>query len=397
MRAESSYRATFNKPADTKRAGFAILAAIFSIVVVSLLALTGLYVARNDASANDGLHRSWKAFYAADAGASIFMATWESGDYKSLNPGDSVDTGWRTLDNGTVYRTTVLRVDDGATDTALYRLRTVGRASEKATAQRSIVTLVQRFGVSDLCCESALKVGGGVRVQGTGARVKISGLDADPASWGGSCNGTPDDLPGVTLPNLADLQIVGTPELDGDPPVLEDPTIEDSDFEQFGAADYNDLAAAAEIQFEGSQTLNDVAPVLDAGGDCDTSVDTNWGDPSSPSSACFDYMPLVHVAGDLSLPGIVVGQGVLLVDGNLKVTGTLDFYGLVIVQGEADFRGDVTVTGGMMVRNGMLATDNSSISGNAQINYSSCVASRAIANAWVTLKLKGRHWFAVLE
>jgi hypothetical protein len=107
--------------------GFAIPAAVFVIVIVSLLALSGLYVARNNALANSGLRSSMKALYAADAGAMIEIARWDRAATRTLAPGDSLVHAWQELPDGGRYQTSILRVDDGLDSySALYRLRTIG-------------------------------------------------------------------------------------------------------------------------------------------------------------------------------------------------------------------------------------------------------------------------------
>ena len=77
--------------------GFALLAAILVIVVVSILSLTGLYIAQNDAAGNSVLRQSMKARYAADAGATQVLVNWDADLYGALDPGDSIDTGGPTI------------------------------------------------------------------------------------------------------------------------------------------------------------------------------------------------------------------------------------------------------------------------------------------------------------
>ncbi len=378
-------------------AGFAIPIAIFVIVVLSLLALTGLYVAQSNAAANTAVRRSWKAFYAANAGATRSMAIWDRATFAALSPGDSAVTVWQTLPDGSQFRTTVLRVDDGVVGgTPLYRMRTIGRPGSGHTAQRILVTLVRLVRAEGLCCDGAVKVRGRLRLQGSASRVKVSGLDENPSGWGGMCPTSPGDLPGILLEDDDDLTVNGNPTLEGDPPVLEDGGIDDSDFTQFGDLSYDDLAALADKSFDGDQNFSSIQPAV-SGGSCSTDVPTNWGDPLDSSAPCWNYLPIVHVGGDLHLSGGAYGQGILLVDGDLTVSGTLEYYGVVIVQGEADLRGTTDLHGALLVRNGLRAGSQSNIRGNSQIQYSSCAALRAASQAAAARPLAGRHWFEVLE
>ncbi len=382
---------------ERRSAGFAIPAAIFVIIVLSLLALTGLYVAQNNAVANTGIRFSWKAFYAANAGATRVLATWDRTAYEALAPGDSTTGPWQTLPDGSQYRTTVLRVDDGvAGNTPLYRLRTVGRPGPRQTAQRILMTLVRLVRAEGLCCDGAIKMQGRLRLQGTGSRVKVSGIDQTPNGWGATCPPASADLPGLLIHDNDDLTINGRPTLEGSPPVQEDAPIAAEDFVQFGNLSYSDLAAIADKQFDSDQNFSAIQPAVSDGA-CSTGVPTNWGDPLNPDGACWNYLPIVHVGGDMMLSGAGYGQGVLLVDGDLVVTGDFDFYGVVVVLGEADFRGNTNINGGLLVRNGLNANSRSNIRGNTQIQYSSCSALRAISQAAAARPLAGRHWFEVID
>ncbi len=354
-------------------------------------------MAQSNAAANTAVRRSWKAFYAANAGANRTIATWDRATYASLSPGDSAVSGWQTLPDGSQFRTSVLRVDDNAVGgTPLYRLRTVGRPGTGQTAQRVLVTLVRLLRAEGLCCDGAVKLRGRLRLQGSGSRTKISGVDTNPSGWGGVCPSSPGDLPGILVEDENDLTVSGKPKIDGDPPVLEDGTIADSDFTQFGDVSYEDLAALADKDFTGDQHFSSIQPEV-SGGTCSTGVSTNWGDPLDASGPCFDYLPIVHVGGDLHLSGGAYGQGILLIDGDLIVTGDLEYYGVVIVQGEADLRGTTDLNGALLVRNGLSAGSQSNIRGNSQIQYSSCAALRAVSQAAAARPLDGRHWFEVIE
>jgi hypothetical protein len=377
--------------------GFAIPAAVMVIVVVSLLALSGLYVAQSNATANAGLRRSWKAFYAADAGAARVTTDWHQSAFRTLDPGDSVISDWRALANGSEYRTSVLRVDQGLDgEPQLFRLRTVGRPGPGFTAQRAVVSMVSVVRANGLCCDAAMKVQGNLRIQGVGAEVKVSGQDSVPTGWTGQCSASLTDVPGVRMQDEDDLQINGQPVLEGTPPVLEDTTIVSDDFTQFGDVSYWDMARMADKKFVGDQVLPTIQPSISDGA-CSTQVRTNWGDPLDPDGPCWDYLPIIHIAGQAHFSGTGYGQGILLIDGDLVVSGTFDFYGVVIVLGEADFRGTTDLHGGLLVRNGVSAGDQSWLRGGTSLQFSSCAAGRALGHAIAARPLDGRHWFEVLE
>jgi len=377
--------------------GFAIPTAIFVIIVVSLLALGGLYVAQNDATASTGIRRSWKAFNAANAGGTHLLGTWDRFTYGRMKPGEEYDTGWRKLPDGSDYRASVRRVDDGSVvNQMLYRIRTVGRPGRGVTAQRLVVTMAKADRAEGLCCDGAMKTRGLLNIRGTGAGVKVSGIDAVPTGWAGRCPVGLQDVPGIRVLEDANIDITGQPVLDGAPAILEDVSIKEQDFVQFGEVSYEDLAAAADKQYPNGLVLDELYPAT-ADGKCITAAATNWGDPLVPGSPCWDYLPVIHVSGDLKVAGNGYGQGVLLVDGNMQVTGTFEFYGVVIVLGEADFRGSTDLFGGLLVRNGISADSESYLRGGTQLQYSSCSAGRAMLQATVARPLTGRHWFEVIE
>jgi hypothetical protein len=378
-------------------AGFAIPVAIFVMVVLSLLALTGLYISRSNAEGNLGIRRSYQAFNAANAGGVHVLGTWDRWTYGVMNPGDSHDTGWVILPEGSSYRANVRRVDDGSDpDEMIYRLRTVGRPGPGFTAQRVIVTMASAVRAEGLCCDAAMKTRGPLAITGTGARVKVSGFDVDPSSWTGHCTSSPSDLPGILTPEDDDITTHGNPTIEGDPAVQENGSITEQDFSQFGELSYWELAAAADKQYVGDQHFASIQPVV-VNGQCVRTAPTNWGDPLNPGAPCWRYLPVIHIAGDLFITGGAYGQGVLLIDGDIIVTGTFEFYGVAIVMGEADLRGTTEVYGGLLVRNGISGNLSSSLLGTTTLQYSSCAAARALFQATVARPLAGRHWFEVLE
>jgi hypothetical protein len=379
-----------------RREGFAIPAAVFVIVVLTLVALAGLYVAQSNATANTGIRLSLRALYAADAGATEVIGTWDRATFLQLNPGDSAVTEWRTLPGGSKYRTSVLRVDDDVSGSeTLFRLRTVGRPAH-GTAQRVLVNMVRVVRADVMCCDAAIKLRGSLWLQGVGPGVKVSGVDTPPEAWGAHCPPDRTDIPGVLMQETDSLRTSGQPVIAGVPPIAEDPTITTDDFEQFGEIDYVDLTRMADKQLIGDQTIANTQPIVEDGR-CAEWEPMNWGDPSDPSSPCWDYMPVIHASGDVMVTGTGYGQGILLIDGNLVVTGTFEFYGIVIVQGMASFRGTTDLNGTLLARNGAIAGEESWLAGGTTLQYSSCSAGRALQYAIVAEPLAGRNWFEALE
>jgi hypothetical protein len=94
----------------------------------------------------------------------------------------------------------------------------------------------------------------------------------------------------------------------------------------------------------------------------------NWGDQNN--------YQVVHVTGDVHLAGNGQGGGVLIIDGDLDCTGQFTWYGLVIVLGDMRFSGGGSgkhIYGSVLVQGGV---SDQTISGNADILYSSIALNR---------------------
>lgn len=100
--------------------GFALAAVIFVVALLGLLAITSLAMTGDDRGASIGVRQGTQAFYAAEAGANLVLADWDSLQYDTLMaaPGDSADLGWQTLsESGATYHAVVSRIDDGTVKT----------------------------------------------------------------------------------------------------------------------------------------------------------------------------------------------------------------------------------------------------------------------------------------
>ncbi len=227
--------------------------------------------------------------------------------------------------------------------------------------------------------------------------MKVSGADTPPPLWGAQCPAPGPAGPGVSIPNPSDVTYQGGATIAGSPAVEQDTSISSSTFSNFGDLTYAELAAMADKQFLGNQTFAGTIFPQVSGGQCVQSAPTNWGDPLNPASPCWGYLPIIHVAGRLTISGAGYGQGILLVDDDLNVTGSFQFYGVAIVLGKADWESTSLLTGGIMVRNDVSGSKQSQVRDNAKLQYSSCAVSRALAKLSMVKPLAGRHWFEVLQ
>ena len=388
---------------SVERGGFMIPLAIIALVIMSMMGMAGMYVARTNLAASIAVRRSVKALYAGDAGAAKTVANWESLPVGALLPGDSLDLGWQSLPDGSSYRTVIRRVDDASSGSVgLYQLRSTGRPSAQSTARRDVVTVVQASAGGSICCEGAVLIQGRFDVRGRRANdpvlPEVDGTDRTPAAWFGECLAPPVDVDGVYIRSLAQLRILRFGDLAGAPPSTQDGTISNATFTDFGGYTYAQLTSIANITFTGNRSFgNNIGPRTSVG-QCDTSVNTNWGDPANPANPCWGHLPVVHVTGNLTITGSGVGQGILLVGGNLTIRGNFDYYGIVIAQGQLRHQGRGSeIQGGVMVRNRSGGTGTSRVQSGSRIQYSSCAVQRAMTGLSSVTPLPGRSWFETLD
>lgn len=387
--------------------GFVLPVALLALVLLPMISATGLYVARSDFRAALATRQAAVALAAADAGAARTVATWAQAVPSLPAPGDSVVVDWQTLPDGSLYRSVVIRAPVGLGETASPRVlvRTTGRVAPPADARRTVATLVEVTGGTAFCCSAALKVTSSLRVTGPARDdgiPDIDGTDRPPAGWPASrCTAPPSDLPGVTTSDASAVDLRRTAEIQGAPPVLEDPIIAPTDFTAFGGLTYADLTALADVSFAGNQRFRDeVGPVV-SGGQCVTTAPLNWGSPNAPGGPCGDYFPIVHVAGNLVLQGSGQGQGILLVGGDLQISGDFDFAGVIVVLGRLRLTAPGRIVGATLVRGGAGGTAQSEVSGGGRILYSSCATEKALEALPASAggggtSARERSWFEVM-
>lgn len=393
--------------ARSHQGGFVLPVALLALVLLPMVSVTGLWVARSDYRAAQATRQAAVALAAADAGAARTVATWSQMVPTLPGPGDSVIVDWQTLPDGSLYRSVVIRAPVGVGEAVAPRVtvRTTGRVAPPGDGRRTVVTLVELSGGPGMCCSAAFKVQSSLRI--TGPRrddglPDVDGTDRTPPGWPASrCTLPASDLPGVTTSDATVVDLVRTGQIEGNPPILEDPSITPTDFTTFGGLTYQDLTALADVAFAGNQRLrNEVGPVV-SGGQCVTGDPLNWGSPTAPTGPCGDHFPVIHVAGNLILQGTGEGQGILLVDGDLQIDGDFDFHGVVVVLGRVRLTGPGTIVGAALVRGGAGGTARSEISDGGRVLYSSCAAQKAMealppAATGGGTSARERSWFEVI-
>ncbi|GMV06483.1 MAG: hypothetical protein AMXMBFR53_27590 [Gemmatimonadota bacterium] len=387
-----------------REGGFVLPVALLVLVLLSLISAAGLHSARSQFRSAEAAHQAAVALAAADAGVALTLVRWAAAVPTLPPPGDSLTLPWESLPDGSLYRSVLVRAPVGVGDPAspMVLLRTTGRVAPPGTARRTVATWVTpgAGNAPTLCCDAAFKVQERIRVDGRDRNdpvPEIDGADRTPPGWPLTrCSAPTRDLPGVVSSDARGVDIRRDGDVAGAPPVLEDGTIGPTDFTDFGSMTYADLVLQADLDFSGNRRFrNAIRPVV-SGGTCDTSVPTNWGSPDDPGGPCGAHVPVIHVAGNLTLDGTGTGQGILLVDGDLTLDDDFRFFGVAIVMGTVDLAGDSRFTGALVVRGDANGRGRSTVDDRAKLFYSSCAVRHAQAKFQSSAAAAGRFWFEVI-
>ena len=372
--------------------GFALVGAVFALVIIAALVAGGFFAARQELNVGRSSQTYQRAFDAAEAGLNSTVATWSTGTLNVLAVGDSATFTATMPSNTGSYTAVVRRLND-----ELFLIRSVGQdpsgGSQRTLATITRLQLIQMDFNASLTTRSSLKIGGS---------SFIDGQDQNPNGW--SC---PSDalntLPGILTPDSSRIETPGCDNYDcirGDPKIQQDPTINDSTFFKFGDLDWNELVAMATKTYP-SGTVGPIRPApIGTASTCTTTPggsNDNWGEPRVPPivAGCQFYFPIIYVPGNLKITG-GVGQGILLVGGDLEVSGGAEFYGPVIVRGHLKTTGTGGhFNGGVMAAN--VDLEVSTVLGDAVITYSSCAITRALQYNAPGRLLAQRSWGELLQ
>jgi len=374
--------------------GMALAIAIFALVVVGALVAGAFFAGTQEQRVGDNQRRVQQSFGVAEAGAGERIRTWNPDSlnrrpvYGAAAPWDSVAIGPVTAPGGTgTFGGYSYKVGN-----ALFLIDVTGRDVGSAAGAlgagggaRQRLGLITRLDPVNFNIRASLTTQGTVRVQGN---AQVVGVDQNPTGWG-SCSGALQNQAGIRV-DSGSVTTGGNGIVAGTPPVVNDTSLSDSSFTNFGGTTYAQLAARANIVLSGGNYKT--FPTF-AGAACDKANLTNWGDGMNPGTACGSYFPIIHITGSATLNGDQ-GQGILLVDGNLDIQGSYEFYGIVIIQGELKTSGggntEAHLWGGVMAKNATLDTQN--ISGKATLNYSSCSLLTVLQATSMTAMMRSRGW-----
>lgn len=378
--------------------GMALAVAIFALVVAGALIAGAFFAGNQEQRLGQNTLRVQQSFGAGEAALNEIVANWNPGTYNRIGiyPSDSFIVPTTNTLGGTGQYGGVIR----KLNNYLYQVDLTGRDNASAAGALFGGGARQRIGEFVRIRLLNIGVGGALTTQGSvklSGNAVVDGTDHIPSGWSASsCDTTGDTTKaGVRAPDSAVVQTGSGAHLFGNPPFLKDTSVHASTFTQFGDISFDDLAAMATIQLPGGTDKTD--PNI-ASGVCVKADPMNWGDGMNPSSACGNYFPIVHVAGDVTLNGDQ-GQGILLVDGDLSIQGAYQYFGIVLVKGSlktAGTGGDIAhFWGAVMAENVDIETNN--LSGSATLNYSKCAITQALNMTGVVAPDRSRSWSLLFQ
>jgi hypothetical protein len=368
--------------------GIALAVALFAMVIIGALVAGTFFSGRLEQQSGQNTFYTGQAAEAAEAGISDVIGTTTPASLLALAVGDpAADLGTVSLGGGVDASRQLSRLTN-----SLFLIKSIGsrrNAAGTALATRSAGALI-RLVTPDLVMKGGLTAIGQITVTGN---ATVSGNDTTPPGWLASpaieCPAQ-EDKPGIVFNGT--LSQSGSSEITGSPPTQLDATLDSTNL--LGETSFDQLKALRTLTL--TSNINGIAPALTTSvpPQCNTSLQNNWGAPLDPTSACFNYFPIIYHYGDLSLSGSGSGQGILLVEGTLSVQGQVSFFGPVIATGAVNVRGtgsdDVKFYGGIIASDVQL--DDSRLSGNATVLYSSCANRRALQGSGVVTRLSERGW-----
>lgn len=359
-----------------ERDGFTLPVVLFAMIIMSAVAVGMLKNAFDEGRGSSSMLESVAGFYAAEAGLDDVMTGWPDSLVDSLEPFDSVEVASKTLEDGSRYRATIRRIDNGGQK--MYLLTSRGTGAHARAGKREL-KMVLTEGAGAFPKLGALVVRGGMELGaddrgwgpgcGWGCRDNslpwVVGDDTPPSRWDpAQCEDDPmDNVAAILIDDSTNIHM--HPENDGyhqapspasesiDDPVVQDGEIDDETFTQFG----NDLDLEALISkadhvlpaWDGCESCPEkrtTYPTLNADGTCNTSDPYNWGSPD-PNHPCFDYHPIIHVPDGAYIRGTApdgtcgYGQAIVVANGPLKFghhtcqtpSTAYQFAGIAIVKG----------------------------------------------------------------
>jgi hypothetical protein len=413
------FRRTLKKLADGARErvggepGFVLPVVIFGLMLMTTVAVVAMSMGGDEQRSSRAMRESSVAFYVAEAGIQQVWAEWDSikDQVEALTAGDSLVLSERALGAASSYQGVVQRVDAGGQP--MYAVRIQGKGPGGALAPMKTLSLVlttetagggggegEAYRLGE-CCDAAATVRGSANVEDD--QTVLDGHDTHPPGWetAGACSENLYDKPGLLMQDTTQLTL-DEATLDGIPPLIEDASINDATFSQFGDLSWDEIKDMADHTMgqhgESVELVNQIRPSYNGDGSCNTSDPYNWGS-NDPSDPCFNYFPIILVRGDFSIEASY-GQATFILDYYIDGGGTQvgaefdldddsDLNGLILGRGCVELKDRGQFHGGIFVdgdwTNPLCAQGSSDMTldlkRDGKAYYSQCAVDRAIKNS----------------
>ncbi len=126
------------------RGGFALVASVFVLVIVGILIAGGYFVSSHQSRVATAGPGASSAFYAAEAGLSAALASWDSARIDSVSPGQAIILASGRLSSGDEYVASVVQLSPSRDlNATYYLLRSTGRAHGPRGGRRQVALLLE--------------------------------------------------------------------------------------------------------------------------------------------------------------------------------------------------------------------------------------------------------------
>ncbi len=367
--------------------GIALAVAVFALVVIGALVAGTFFAGQLEQQTGQNAVYATQASEAAEAGLAEALSSSTAGAMTAMPVDPTTSTALTTLSPGS--HLSANRSMSRLTDN-LWLVQSIGTRADAGGTQLATRSLGQliRLNMAELEMAAGLTALGDVTVTGG---AEVTGIDAVPPLWAAQSVSCPPtaDAAGVRY-NNGTVSTKGQGTIGGVPATVKDLSLNPTDMK----SDFDKMKELATLLVT---TDNPAATGPAYSGNpqkCDTSVMTNWGEPTLKTDPCFDYFPIIYRNGNLKLQG-GRGQGILLVEGDLTATGGMVFYGPVYVTGTLSTSGNsgqgAKFFGGVIAGNVAL-DDLTKLAGGALVSYSSCAIKRALQGSATPAPLQERSW-----
>src|SRR5689334_1855141 len=365
------------------RNGLALPMVLGAITLIGTLIAGVMYLATQDYRVGANTLNETRAEAAAEMGLNRLTTDWDQNKNTSMLTGDTLRLNYTDV-GGANVSVFVTRLP-GPFFWAVSEAQTRGNSVQYGTRRR--YGQLFRLNTPAMTILGAVTAAGNVRVSGN---VTLNGNDAVPSGWTG-CPAL-SNVAGAVITPTATVTINGSVTVNGSPPSTTSAAAADTNtYFNYGTSSYSSLAALANITLPGG-VYTGMAPVV-AGGVCQKTPNTNWGDPvrHSPAAACESYFPIIHFTGNTSLT-TGTGQGIMLVDGDLTEAGSFTFTGIIIARGTVKATGSGNTVTGMIMAAAVDLGDAVTLGGSTTLQYSSCAVQQVLNTTSPLAVAKGRSW-----